>query len=50
MLETLASPCENPACERSLKPESCMLVYETEAGTRRAYECSCGTVTVTVTR
>ena len=50
MLENLSSTCENPSCDRSLQPESCMLVYETEAGTRRAYECSCGTVTVTVSK
>ncbi len=50
MLDNLSACCEQPGCDRELRPEQCMLVYETEAGTRRAYECSCGAVTVTVTK
>lgn len=50
MLENLASTCENPDCGRPLDPTDCQLVYRTDAGTRRAYECACGTVTVTVCR
>jgi len=50
MLENLASTCENAGCDRLLQESDCMMVYQTEAGTRRAYECSCGTVTITVTK
>ncbi len=50
MLENLSASCEQRGCDRQLQPENCMMVYETEAGTRRAYECSCGAVTVTVTK
>jgi len=50
MLEELAATCEHEACDRSLREDDCMLVYRTDDGERRAYECTCGTVTITVTR
>jgi hypothetical protein len=48
MLEELASTCEAAGCDRSLDADNCMLVYRTDAGERRAYECECGAVTVTI--
>lgn len=50
MLDELGCTCEGEGCDRELTSEECMLVYRTEGGERRAYECSCGAVTVTVTR
>lgn len=50
MLDGLTTTCEAADCDRTLVERNCMLVYETEAGTRRAYECDCGAVTVTVSR
>lgn len=40
--------CE--ACDRALGPAECRLTYETPGGERRAYECACGAVTITVAR
>lgn len=48
MLDELASTCEADGCTHTLSEDNCMLVYRTPAGERRAYECSCGTVTITV--
>lgn len=48
MLNELACTCEG--CDRDLREEDCAIRFETEAGQRRAYECSCGTVTITVHR
>ena len=50
MLERLTSTCEGEDCDRALDDEHLMLVMETESGTRRAYECDCGAVTITVVR
>jgi hypothetical protein len=50
MLDELACTCEADDCDRELGDRDCMLVYRTDAGERRAYECACGTVTVTVHR
>jgi hypothetical protein len=50
MLDELACTCEGSGCERTLTEDDCMLVYRTDAGERRAYECACGAVTVTVHR
>jgi hypothetical protein len=50
MLEILSLNCERTDCDRPLTEENCMLFYQTESGERRAYECSCGAVTVTVTK
>lgn len=48
MLENLTSTCEG--CDRPLGEAALMLSMRTEGGERRAYECACGAVTVTVTR
>lgn len=48
MLEHLASVCSAPDCDRPLSEERRMLTMETPDGVRRAYECECGAVTVTV--
>jgi hypothetical protein len=46
MLEALSVACES--CDRPLgEPQ---MVVRTDAGERRAYECACGAVTVTVAR
>jgi hypothetical protein len=50
MLDGLGCTCGGTGCDRSLEADDCMLVYRTEAGERRAYECGCGAVTVTVHR
>lgn len=48
MLERLGSVCSAPDCERTLSEDRRMLTMETPDGVRRAYECACGAVTVTV--
>jgi hypothetical protein len=50
MLDELTCTCEAAGCDHRLGAEECMLVYRTDAGERRAYECVCGAVTVTVHR
>jgi hypothetical protein len=50
MLDELGAACEADGCDRPLSEDDCMLVYRTESGERRAYECACGAVTVTVHR
>lgn len=50
MIEELATTCESESCERTLSENDRMLVYTTELGERRAYECACGAVTITVHR
>ena len=50
MLENLTTRCEAVGCDRPLDDDTLMLALRTEAGERRAYECSCGAVTVTVVR
>lgn len=50
MIEELAATCESDGCDRALRETDCMLVYRTEMGERRAYECACGAVTITVHR
>jgi hypothetical protein len=47
MLERLTCTCEAEGCDRPLDDDHLMLSMETQAGTRRAYECDCGAVTVT---
>ncbi|WP_458206617.1 hypothetical protein [Haladaptatus sp. NG-SE-30] len=49
-IATLRCACEATGCEKRLGESNLMLVMETAGGTRRAYECDCGAVTVTVTR
>lgn len=46
--EQLGTTCAG--CERELNETECVLVYRTEPGERRAYECACGAVTITVVR
>lgn len=48
MFEELSCTCRE--CERELRSESLQLVYRDDGGERRAYECACGAVTVTVAR
>ena len=48
MLDEIACRCEATRCDRELDDGSCQLVFRTPGGERRAYECPCGHVTVTV--
>jgi len=48
MHSALTCACEG--CGRSLGEPEFMLSMTTDAGERRAYECPCGDVTVTVVR
>jgi hypothetical protein len=50
MLEDLRCVCDAHQCERTLSENELMLRMTTEGGERRAYECACGAVTVTVVR
>ena len=49
VFDELTPACEAPGCERSLVGEPA-LVFREAAGERRAYECACGAVTVTVAK
>jgi hypothetical protein len=46
MFEKLACTCVE--CERELDDSALRVVYRTPEGERRAYECGCGAVTLTV--
>ena len=48
MLEELTAECRG--CSRSLEAEDATLVFRTEDGEQRAYDCACGAVTITVHR
>ena len=48
MLDELTAECTD--CDRSLDADDATLVYRTAGGERRAYECACGAVTITVHR
>ncbi|PSQ17492.1 hypothetical protein BRD00_07240 [Halobacteriales archaeon QS_8_69_26] len=48
MLDGLASTCEGSNCDRRLTEDRLMMEMRTDGGVRRAYECTCGAVTVTV--
>ncbi len=50
MLDELSSTCGATGCERALDADGLMIELRTEGGIRRAYECECGAVTVTVAR
>lgn len=50
MLEQLTCTCEAAGCDRTLDEDHLMLTMHTDPGTRQAYECDCGAVTVTVVR
>jgi hypothetical protein len=49
MFEKLAATCEAAECDRDL-PDEPALVFRDPAGERRAYECACGAITVTVAK
>lgn len=49
VLEELSSTCTAEGCSRPLSGDPSMEM-ETDAGTRRAYECVCGAVTITVVK
>ena len=48
MLEQLACACEG--CDRRLSEEQWRLSFDRGSQLRHAYECRCGTVTITVAR
>ena len=48
MLNELACTCEE--CDHVLREDDCAIRFETDGGERRAYECDCGAVTITVHR
>jgi hypothetical protein len=48
MIEELTCTCGS--CDRELHEEALRLTYRTDGGERRAYECACGAVTITVAR
>ncbi|WP_435345155.1 hypothetical protein [Haloarchaeobius sp. HRN-SO-5] len=48
MLDQLTAACEG--CDQLLDADQLMLTMSTAGGVRRAYECDCGAVTVTVVR
>jgi len=50
MLDDIACTCDAAGCDRVLAAADCRLVYRTADGERRAYECDCGAVTMTVSR
>ena len=50
MRELLECRCEGADCDRPLSDAQFMLAYTVDDITRRAYECSCGAVTITVGR
>ena len=50
MRELLECRCEGSNCDRPLSAAQFMLAYTAEGITRRAYECSCGAITITVGR
>lgn len=47
LMSTDAAACDGSGCDRPL-PDEPTITYRTPAGERRAYECACGAVTVTV--
>ena len=49
VFDELTPTCEAPGCERALADDPA-LVFRDEAGERRAYECACGGITVTVAK
>lgn len=50
MLDTVTAARVCEGCDRPLEETSLRLVYTTPAGERRAHECDCGALTVTVAR
>lgn len=50
MLDELACVCEASDCDRELGSEEFRLAFERDGYERRAYECTCGRVTITLAR
>ena len=50
MMEDLRCACDARGCSRTLGENELLVRMTTDAGERRAYECACGAVTVTVAR
>ena len=50
MLDKLSAACQADDCDHRLRERDRMLVSRTESGERRAFECVCGAVTITVHR
>ncbi len=50
MLEEIELVCDAPDCDRVLGEPAFRLALTTPVGTRRVYECTCGAVTITVSR
>jgi hypothetical protein len=50
VLDELTPTCGADGCDRELRERDRMLVYRTGRGERRAYECVCGAVSITVHR
>jgi hypothetical protein len=48
MTEPAAARCDAPGCDRPLGADDCQLVVRRRGGERRAYECVCGAVTITL--
>lgn len=49
LLSDETATCDGPDCDTQLPAEP-SIVFQTACGERRAYECSCGAVTITVAR
>jgi hypothetical protein len=47
-MEDLRCACESRGCGRTLDEDALQIRMTTKSGERRAYECACGAVTVTV--
>jgi len=50
MLEKLTCACEARGCDRELGDSQLILTMEADGCERRAYECACGAVTITVVK
>jgi hypothetical protein len=48
MLSDIGVTCDATGCERELVDADCQLILQTSGGERRAYECACGAVTITL--
>jgi hypothetical protein len=48
MFEELTATCDR--CDRELDGDALGIVYRTDGGERRAYDCACGATTITVSR
>lgn len=50
MLHQLRCVCDDPGCDRELSEADLCLTYRAYGTERRAYECICGAVTITVAK